>query len=146
MLSILPPGSSTPRDHSQLVAFQGELWMIGGRSPSRTTGIVSIFDPASETWRAGPLLATPRAGFAAASSGTLLVVAGGELITENPWRTISSVEAIAAGQGQWSALPTMPMPVHGVPGVMHGNAFYALGGSTQAGAATNPGAVQALRW
>ena len=39
----------------QLVAFQGELWLIGGRNALGSTfASVSIFDPASEMWRAGP--------------------------------------------------------------------------------------------
>ena len=46
---------AVPRDHSQLVEFQGELWLIGGRQVNvRETVRVSIYDPASETWRPGP--------------------------------------------------------------------------------------------
>ena len=144
--------NAAPRDHSQLVAFQGELWMMGGRSGTRTTGLVSIWDPASETWRAGPSLNTPRAGFAAAASDTPLLVAGGEVLTTDPWRTLNSVEAIAAGVTSgagattWTVMPPLPNPVHGVPGVIHGNAFYTLGGSTQAGIAANYEGVQILRW
>lgn len=134
------------RDHSQLVAFQGEIWMIGGRSGTRTTGVVSIWDPASETWRAGPVLNTPRAGFAAAASATTLFVAGGENITAQPWSVVASAEAIAAGEGRWTAMPAPPLAVHGVPGVVHGNSFVILGGSTQPGVAANTPRTQILRW
>ncbi len=135
-----------PRDHSQLVAFQGELWMLGGRQQLVSESQrVSIFDPASETWREGPALRIARAGFAAAASSSMIMVAGGEVLA-NGLRTLSSVEAIMAGQQAWSALPPLPLAVHGVGGVLRGNAFFALGGSTRAGSATNPGAVQVYRW
>jgi hypothetical protein len=76
------------RDHSQVVAFQGEIWFIAGRGNGFTNRVVSIYDPASETWRAGPLLATSRAGFAAAASATTLFVAGGEFLDPSPPSTI----------------------------------------------------------
>ena len=136
----------TSRDHSQLVSFQGELWMIGGRSSTRTTAAVSIFDPASETWRAGPSMGALRAGFAAAASPTMIVVAGGEVLSTSPWSVVGSVEAIAAGGDRWTELPSLPLAVHGVPGVMHGNSFTLLGGSTAAGVAVNTPRTQILRW
>lgn len=134
------------RDHSQLVSFQGELWLLGGRSRTLTTGAVSIFDPASETWRPGPMMNSARAGFAAAASSTMIIVAGGEVVTTLPWGMVSSVEAIAAGETRWTEMPPLPLAVHGVPGVMHGNSFMTLGGSTEAGVATNTPRTQVLRW
>ncbi|MBC8022893.1 MAG: hypothetical protein H7Y14_07225 [Burkholderiales bacterium] len=136
------------RDHSQLVAFQGELWMIGGRggSPLVETGRVAIFDPASETWRDGPLLNVARAGFAAATTETLLIVAGGESLGSQPFRTIRSMEGIGAGGPSWTVLPEAPNGVHGVPGAIHGNAFYLMGGSGIAATAANTSEVQVYRW
>ena len=134
-----------PRDHSQVVAFQGELWMIAGRQQEIDSARVSIFDPASETWRAGPSLQTARGGFAVAASPTILLVAGGEVLATGR-RTLASAEGIAAGEQAWRALPSMPIAVHGVGGALHGNAFFAIGGSTRAGIAVNPGVVQIYRW
>ena len=140
------PGA-VPRDHSQLVAFQGELWMIGGRQVNvRETARVSIYDPASEAWRMGPTLGTARAGFAAAASREFLFVAGGELLASQPWRVVASVEAIAAGSGEWRAMPDMPTPLHGFGGIVFGNAFYTVGGTVVAGAVSNAGIVLRLGW
>ena len=140
------PDFRAPRDHSNLVAFQGELWMIGGRTELvNESAAVSIFDPASETWRPGPPMRAARAGFAAAATPTALIVAGGEIIS-GTFRTLNGVEAIAAGQQEWSMLPNLPTAIHGVGGAVHGNAFFAIGGSTRAGNATNPGIVQVYRW
>jgi hypothetical protein len=131
------------RDHSQLVAFQGELWMIGGRQPA--TGRVNIYDPASETWRLGPQLAVARAGFAAAATRDLLFVAGGELLTP-PFNVLSSVEVIAAGGTSWQAMPNMPTPTHGFGAMTTANSFITVGGSTVAAEQINPGIVHILRW
>jgi hypothetical protein len=58
---LIAADNRAARDHSQLVAFQGELWFMGGRNGLGVVNrVVSIFDPASETWRAGPCSA-PRA-------------------------------------------------------------------------------------
>lgn len=134
------------RDHSQLVAFMGELWMIGGRrNISGETGRVSIFDPASETWRAGPSLQFPRGGFSAAASDSALIVAGGEVVVSGLF-VRHEVEAIAAGADTWVRLPDLPIAVHGVGGAISGNAFYALGGSTLAGGVRNGGDVQRYQW
>lgn len=133
------------RDHSHLVAFMGELWMLGGRGVSGETHRVSIFDPASETWREGPGMRTPRGGFAAAATSTQLIVAGGEAVTGTP-SVRDEVEAIAAGENTWTALPPLPVAVHGVGGAISGNAFYTLGGSTFATGVRNGGDVQIYRW
>jgi hypothetical protein len=141
----IPGDNRAPRDHSQVVAFQGEIWLIGGRDLFGETTLVSVFDPASETWRPGPALIRRRGGFAAAASSTHLIVAGGELVSVGHG-TLATAEAISAGQGEWSLLPSMPTAVHGVGGAIHGNAFYALGGSTVAGIAASTTIVQVYRW
>jgi len=139
---------NVPRDHSQLVAFQGELWMIGGRggTPFAETARVAIYDPASETWREGPQMITARAGFASAADDRMLIVAGGEMLSSQPLRTIRTMEAITPGAAGWTALPDIPRPMHGVPGAIHGNAFYLMGGSSVASTATNNAEVQVYRW
>jgi hypothetical protein len=146
-MRTIPGDSVGARDHSQLVAFQGEIWMIGGRSSTRTVNNISIWDPASETWRRGPGLNTGRAGFAAAATATMILVAGGEVLSTDPWRVLNSVEGIAAGAERWSSMPTLPISMHGQgAGVIQGNAFFVLGGSEQAGGVLNSGQVQILRW
>lgn len=134
------------RDHSQTIAFMGEIWMIAGRGGAGgETSIVSIFDPASETWRNGPRLVNVRAGFAAAAAATQLIVAGGEIIYTGT-SLVGTMEGLAAGDDSWTALPSLPVPIHGVGGAVLDNAFYALGGSTRAGGVRNAGQVQIYRW
>ncbi|HEX3060536.1 MAG TPA: hypothetical protein VHP62_14320, partial [Usitatibacter sp.] len=139
---------TVPRDHAQLIAFQGELWMIAGRggTPLAETRRVTIYDPASETWREGPAVNTARAGFAASANDSMIMIAGGEMLSTNPVRTINSAEAILAGATTWVSLPNLPSAVHGVPGALHGNAFYLMGGSGVASLAVNTSEVQVYRW
>ena len=124
--------SARPRDHSQVVAFQGEIWMIGGRTPE--TNSVSIYDPVSERWRNGPALIRARAGFAAAVVGDQIVVGGGELLSI-PFRVEPTVEVFTAGMTTWQSGPNLPIGVHGVAGAGVNGRFYAIGGSTTAGTA-----------
>ncbi len=143
---FLPDTTGVGRDHSQLVAFQGELWLLGGRSEAGgETAAVAIFDPASRRWRRGPELLVGRAGFAAAGSATTLVVAGGEVVYDG-LVVRNQVEAIAAGEEAWTPLPPLPFPVHGVGGAIIGSAFHALGGSSLAGGIRNAGRLQIYRW
>lgn len=141
-------GVGAPRDHSNLVAFQGELWLLGGRRAFvREVSEVSIFDPASESWRVGPPMRFARSGFAAAASQTHLLVAGGELLTS--LSVLPEVEAISAGAEQWERLPPLPLAVHGVPGAMVPGlprSFFVLAGSITAAQAGNTPRVQVYRW
>jgi hypothetical protein len=140
-------GDGRARDHSQLVAFQGEIWMMGGRNVAGVAHpLVSIWDPASETWRSGPQLLARRAGFAAAATATTIFLTGGELLDTTPRVVLNNAEAISAGDASWTALPPIPNAVHGVGGAIHGNAFYAIGGSRSAGTAVNFGEMQVYRF
>jgi N-acetylneuraminic acid mutarotase len=142
----LPMSPEIPRDHSQLVEFQGELWQLGGRDERFSeTNRVAIFDPSSETWRIGPSSAFPRAGFAAASNADRIVIAGGELIFGGT-ALVATVEAIAVGANQFERLPNLPRPVHGMSAAFVGKKLYVLGGSRQAGVARNFGDVQVLEF
>jgi N-acetylneuraminic acid mutarotase len=137
-----------PREHVSAVAFQNELWVLGGRWPGAgelTT--VEIYNPSSNTWRAGPSMNVARAGFAAAVgqdiAGDYIIVAGGEVIF-NGTETLDSVEILAAGSPNWSFGPRLPIPIHGVGGAAleFKGTFLLLGGSLRVGAIENEGHVQ----
>jgi hypothetical protein len=131
-VATIAPASTRPRDHSQVLAWLGEIWVIGGRAPETTS--VSIYDPVSGRWRAGPSLNRARGGFAAAVVDGHLVVAGGEVFTGGV-RLEPSVELLAPGAAAWRLAGNMPLALHGVGGAGIGRRFYLLGGSTVAGSA-----------
>jgi hypothetical protein len=130
---IAAPRPAINRDHAQVLAFQGEIWVLGGRRPE--TGSVAIYDPVTETWRAGPAMQRPRGGFAAAVVDEQIVVAGGEVIFEIPQRIEPSVEVYAAGQSRWAFGPTPPVAVHGVTAGVLGGEFLLVSGSRIASSA-----------
>jgi len=124
----------TERDHAQVVAFQGEIWIVGGRSPdTRTT---AIYDPVSERWRPGPSFLHARGGFAAAVVGDQIVMTGGEQINGLQVNVIGVTHVYPAGSDRWSNGPPLPQAVHGVPGASLDGRFYVISGSTDAGLAT----------
>lgn len=129
----IPFPNDTPRDHSRVLAFMDELWVIGGREPE--TERVDIYDPASGRWRQGPSLNRYRGGFAAATVGDRLVVSGGEVINRG-LRIVTETEIFTAGEERWQLAPPMPVPVHGSAAVVHNGRFWVFGGSTRAGLAT----------
>ena len=140
------PGPSQPREHVAAVAFEGELWVIGGRwGETGALASVEIFDPASGAWRAGPALNEARSGFGAAAVGGRIVVAGGEILGERPWRALASAEAYDPATAAWARLPELPAGIHGMPVAGHGGAAFVLGGSDRAGGIDNRGRVLTYR-
>lgn len=124
--------NATPRDHSQVVAFQDEIWMISGRTPETPT--IAIYDPVSERWRAGPPLNRRRGGFGAAAVGPYIVITGGEFLG-SPVRLVPEVEIYTAGENSWRFGPQSPEPTHGLPGVALNGRFLAISGTTVAASA-----------
>ena len=139
------PGPSQPREHVAAVAFNGELWVIGGRwGGTGALAAVEIFDPASGAWRDGPEMIEARSGFGAAVVGDGIVVAGGEILGARPWTALASAEVYDAESGAWRLLPELPAGIHGMPVVGYGGTAYVLGGSDRAGGIDNRGRVLKL--
>ena len=130
MRRIEPARTLQERDHSQVVSFMGEIWMIGGRTPE--TGSVAIYDPVSARWRNGPPMANARGGFAAAVLGHRIVVGGGELLTGGV-RLEPTVEVFTSGDSVWRPTLNLPVPVHGVAAGAAQGRWFLVSGSTIAG-------------
>ena len=136
------PGPAQPREHVGAVAFQGELWVLGGRwGGVGELARVEIYDPVTETWHEGPTLNVARAGFAAAVVQQQIMVAGGEVII-NGQETLASFETLASARDTWQHGPDLLFPMHGVGGAEFQGQFLLLGGSRRAGAIENEGQVQ----
>ena len=87
------------RDHTAMVAADGKIHVIGGRTGASTekTDQHDIYDPASNTWSSGPPLPTPRSGLAATLYKDLILVLGGEL----PPNTFAQNEAYNPKTKSW---------------------------------------------
>lgn len=130
---ITPAVPARQRDHAQVVAFLGEIWVISGRSPETRT--VAIYNPVTEQWRAGPSIQVGRGGFAAAVVGDQIIIGGGEILIA-PLRTEPSTEIYTAGGDRWNFGPVLPVSVHGTAAAAIDGRFYLVSGSTVAGSDT----------
>ena len=140
------PGPSQPREHVAAVAFDSELWVIGGRwGGTGALATVEIFDPASGVWRDGPVLNEARSGFGAAAVDERIMVAGGEILGARPWTALASAEAYDTASGAWARLADLPAGIHGMPVAGYGGTAFVLGGSDQAGGIDNRGRVLRYR-
>lgn len=130
------------RDHSAVVAHEGEIWIMGGRGVLGGGNTdVTIFNPETGTARFGPSMGVARAGFAAASVAGHVIVAGGERF--NPPLVLSSVEAYSPETG-WQSIAPLPIPVHGQGGASFDNGFYVMLGSLVANDIISISSVQRL--
>lgn len=136
------PGPSQPREHVAAVAFNDELWVIGGRwGGTGALATVEIFSPASGSWRDGPEMNEARSGFGAAAVGGRIVVAGGEILGARPWTALAGAEVYDPDTDAWTLLPELPAGIHGMPVVGFEGTAYVLGGSDRAGGIDNRGRV-----
>lgn len=131
------------RNHLAAVVLNGEIYAIGGREENPLSALivdfdlVEIYNPETNTWRRGPSLNFPRAGFAAAAIAGNIYVAGGELLSHLPPDLEPSVELLDPATNRWEVIDELPVPLHGVSGVSFDGKFYFLAGSNRAGSASS---------
>lgn len=122
---------ATRRNAAAAAVLDGKLYVIGGRAPGiRATdqtslASVEVYDPATDTWRAGPDLPAARSGAAAVVAGGRLYVLGGE---STPGGVRDTVHRLDPAAGTWAELPRMPYAAHGLGAVVVGGAIVVLGG------------------
>jgi len=139
--TTLPP-PATQREHVAAVALNDEIWAIAGRWHGEIFDSTEIYDPDTQTWRAGPSLGEPRSGFGAVVVDGAIVVAGGEVFS--PDEALASVERLEPAGGQWAAIDPLPHGLHGNPLVAIDTAVYLPGGSIRAAAVDNDGLTYQL--
>ena len=123
----------TPRFLPALVPFQGKLWAIGGwRTGFGPHSTVEIFDPATNSWSAGPSLDVAREGPGAAVANGVIVAAGGHDGTGG----VSTVEVFDPSDRMWTRGESMIHPRNGLALAAVGTRVYAVGGADQ-----SPGCV-----
>lgn len=141
---LLPRLGTRQRDHSQVLAYLGEIWMLGGRELAQTgfqmQNAVTIWDPVSETWRNGPPMARAHSGFFAVVAQDQVFVGGGEFSPTQG--VIPEVGAIGPGEMFWTLAPPMPLPMHGFQGAPYNGEVWTIGGSANAGRGGSSGTVQ----
>lgn len=133
---------AVPRNHAFAAAVGGKIYVIGGRTghgfilSATNTDVVEEYDPANDMWSAPrERMPTPRSGGGCGTDGRRIYVAGGEVTTKQLAGAFRGIEAYDPATNSWAALPSMPMPRHGVAGAVIDNRFYLVSGMiTSAGA------------
>jgi len=123
----------TARDHLAAVTAGGRIWAVGGRASFFGTQYanVEVYDPATDSWRAGPPLPDARGGLTAAAINDRIYVFGGEA----PLRIFSSNEMYEAAGNRWIAKAAMPTPRHGIGAAVVAGRIHIAGGATSPGLA-----------
>ena len=121
---------ATPRDDFGLATVGGRAWVLGGTSGDRAGRLESseIYDPAADSWTAGPTLPFGRSAFRAIAVGDTIYTFGGASVEQ---AAIDSVQALDTKTNQWRTLAPLPAPLVGHAVVESAGTIYVLGGRSQ---------------
>lgn len=112
----------------QAVALDGKIYMIGGirrwKVPTVESGLVQIYDTATDTWSRGKALPRARgAGGTAVHKGKIFYVGGIKDGRAVPW-----VHVYDPATNRWRRLPDMPVGRDHFQAVVVRGSLYAIGG------------------
>jgi peroxiredoxin/N-acetylneuraminic acid mutarotase len=133
---------AVPRNHAFGAAVNGKIYVIGGRTghafimSATNTDAVEEYDPANDVWSVPKeRMPTARSGGGWGTDGRRIYVAGGEVTTKQLVGAFRAIEAYDPATNSWAALPSMPMPRHGVAGAVIDGRFYLVSGMIQSAGA-----------
>ena len=132
------------RDHVAAAVYDGKIYAFAGRDVQDYRSM-EIYDPAANSWTAGPNMRTVRAGHGVAVIGDYIFVAGGEQIGVIPELAVDTVEVYKPLSNTWVKEFKLPFALHGVPVAAVDDVLFVLGGSSKAGGVVNNGQVWAWR-
>lgn len=140
------PSLPTPRHSTAVAVVDGWLYVFGGRDESSSQlDVVEAFDVAAGAWEARAPLPVGRGGHAAAASGGVVHVVGGELLGDDV--VLDLHDLYDAATDTWTSGPPLPEARHGLAAVTIGERIYAIGGGSEAGVrtvASTTGTLQVL--
>lgn len=129
----------TSRNHAAIGVVNGKIYVLGGRLGSvfvnaSPTDVVEEYDPATDSWGfAKARMPMPRSGTAYGSYEGKIYVAGGEYLDNQIVGVYRDLQAYDPATNEWSMLPPMANPRHGLVGGISGNRFYVVSGHMQSG-------------
>jgi hypothetical protein len=128
------PNLPSQRNHVAGVAINGRIHIIGGRLGNGLSPLKSdaheVFDPQTRTWTTAAPLLSARSGMNGVMARGCFHVWGGE----SPTGMTPNHDYYNPKTNQWSSLPNMAIPIHGVVGAAFVNdLIWVTGGGTQVG-------------
>lgn len=126
------PSLPQARDHGCGGVVGGKLYVIGGRDSTitNTSALVFEYTPGG-AWVQKAAMPTGRGGVACGIAGDQIIVVGGEGNGAVASGVYKEVELYTVSSNQWSALPEMKTPRHGMGGAVWDGVFYVPGGATR---------------
>jgi len=134
----------TRREHTAGALIGDQIYLFGGRW-DKEFDTSEIYDPVSDTWRQGPVMPHPHAGYGIAVLNNLVYLIGGEVWLSGPEETLAWVDVFDPVSATWSSIPDLPVALHGNPAVASDETIYVIGGSTVAATAKNTNTLMAFR-
>jgi N-acetylneuraminic acid mutarotase len=124
----------TARRFLAAAAVNGKIYAIGGgvagAGDDTPLNIVEVYDPATNTWSAGPAMATARESLAAASVNGRLYAIGGS-IPGFLGTVYNIVEVFDPATNTWSAGPGMATGRENLTATTLNGKIYAIGGTAE---------------
>jgi hypothetical protein len=120
------PPLAEPRLNAAAVAFDGKIYVLGGRDGSELLESVEVYDPAQGRWEPAHDLREEKEGFAAViHAGTIFLLGGfGE-----EGQFLDEVEALDVGSGEWEEQSwALSLPRASLSAVSLADSIFALGG------------------
>jgi N-acetylneuraminic acid mutarotase len=127
------PDTPIPLDHSAVVAYKGDVYLVGGDSNGQSSAGLWRYSPGEEAWQELPSMPTPRGGHAAEVIGDRLYVFGGtteSAFTDQDLVPLTSLDIFDFRTGEWSSGPDMPTGRHHFDSAVLAGQLYAIGGRT----------------
>lgn len=128
----------TARNHAAAAMVNNKIYVIGGRigsayvGTSSPTDVVEEYDPATDQWGVvRARMPTPRSAVAWGVHQGRIYVAGGEAQAPQFMMAFRAVEAYDPSANQWTSLPQMSLPRHGLAGAVVGGRLHLVSGDVQ---------------
>jgi len=144
------PNLPTARNHMAAAAIGGKLYVAGGRFGggfrSEITAALEMYDPKTNKWTAKRPMSEARSGLNGIAVNGCFHTFGGEHPTAGPSGVFPHHEVYDPKADRWTRLPDMPIPVHGVTGLVYVNGWIHLpGGGTRMGGSSGSTHHQVVR-
>ncbi len=144
------PDLPTQRNHIAAAAIDGKLYVAGGRFGggfrSEITPALEVYDPATNQWSARRPMSEARGGLNGIAVEGCFHTFGGEHPTAGPSGVFPHHEVYNPGTDTWTRLPDMPIPVHGVTGLVYLDGWIHLpGGGIRRGGSSGTTHHQVVR-
>lgn len=144
------PDLPTQRNHIAAANIDGKLYVAGGRFGggfrSEITPALEVYDPGTNQWATRRPMSEARGGLNGMAVEGCFHTFGGEHPSAGPSGVFPHHEVYNPRTDTWTRLPDMPIPVHGVTGLVYLNGWIHLpGGGIRRGGSSGTTHHQVVR-